>query len=297
MIESVEVQNFRCLKSVQVALRPLTVLVGPNDSGKTTFLEALLCGLGAKPLASEDSGRDGEAPGVVAYGHRNARIRTSAALIRLPSEGVPMKSTGVVDPTNAAAPNLEPAGTSLATLMDYLLRRDRKRFETIQATLRDLVPGFEEIRISVPEPAERWLSWLIDGGLEIPGERLSTGARIMFFFVALAHHPSPPDVLLIEEPENGVHPRRLREVVELLRTLSQGKAGTAKQVILTTHSPYLLDQIRLPEDQVIVFQRQDDGSRTAREVDSAGLKSFLDEFMLGEVWFNQGEEGLLAKAR
>jgi len=69
------------------------------------------------------------------------------------------------------------------------------------------------------------------------------------------------------------------------------------QVILSTHSPYLLDHVRLPEDQVIVFAREEDGRRTAHEADQARLKTFLDEFMLGEVWFNQGEEGLVTTAR
>ncbi len=102
---------------------------------------------------------------------------------------------------------------------------------------------------------------------------------------------------MLEEPENGLHPKRLGYVVDLLRSLTQGKlGGKAVQVILTTHSPYLLDAIRLAEDQVIVFRREDDGHRTAMEADENRLRSFLDEFMLGEVWFNQGEEGLLKAA-
>jgi predicted ATPase len=135
----------------------------------------------------------------------------------------------------------------------------------------------------------------IENGFKIAGDRLSAGVRMMFFFVALAHHPSPPDVVLIDEPEMGVHPKRLKDIMSLLRSLSEGKlTGKAVQVILTTHSPYLLDHVRLPEDQVIVFRREDSGDRSAQSVDQQRLKTFLDEFMLGEVWFNQGEEGLLA---
>lgn len=46
---------------------------------------------------------------------------------------------------------------------------------------------------------------------------------------------------------------------------------------------------------MLVFSRQDDGSRTAVAVDRDRMATFLDEFMLGEVWFNQSEEGLVAK--
>jgi len=84
-------------------------------------------------------------------------------------------------------------------------------------------------------------------------------------------------------------------VVKLLRGIATGRhAGHAAQVVLTTHSPYLLDHIDLATDQILIFRRNDDGSRTAEPADQSRLKTFLDEFMLGEVWFNQGEEGLLA---
>jgi hypothetical protein len=43
------------------------------------------------------------------------------------------------------------------------------------------------------------------------------------------------------------------------------------------------------------FKRNDDGSRTAEPVDTERLKDFLSEFMLGEVWYNQGEEGLVKR--
>ena len=41
MLKRVQIQNFRCLRNVSVPLRPLTVLIGPNDSGKSVFLLAL----------------------------------------------------------------------------------------------------------------------------------------------------------------------------------------------------------------------------------------------------------------
>jgi len=83
-----------------------------------------------------------------------------------------------------------------------------------------------------------------------------------------------------------------------LEGLSEGKfAEHQAQVILSTHSPYLLDCIDVEKHQVLVFEREDDGSRTARPVDTDRLKVFLDEFMLGEVWVNQEEQGLVKKDR
>ena len=84
----------------------------------------------------------------------------------------------------------------------------------------------------------------------------------------------------------------------LLRDLTTGKYGKHKaQVVLTTHSPYLLDQINLETDQVLVFRIQEDGTRTVQPVDEERLSKFLDEFMLGEVWYNRGESGLVTTER
>jgi predicted ATPase len=118
----------------------------------------------------------------------------------------------------------------------------------------------------------------------------------LIVFVALAYHPRPPRLILIEEPENGIHPRRLKDVVDLLREIAAGEhGGNSAQVIITTHSPYLLDMVNLEKEQVLVFRRNADGGRTAAPADEERLKIFLDEFKLGEVWFNRGEEGLIAK--
>ena len=209
-----------------------------------------------------------------------------------------MSSQGVEDQPGSRAPHLNQTGSNLAAFLDYLLRKDRKRFDQIQDALKKRVPGLEEISIFTPNRETRSISLRIEGGFEIEGERLSTGVRMLFFFVALAYHPDPPAVVLLEEPENGVHPKRLEDIVDLLRGLTEGRiSGRPVQVILSTHSPYLLDHIRLPQDQVLVFQREPDGQRTAVEADQARLKAFLDEYMLGELWFNQGEEGLVATAR
>jgi predicted ATPase len=297
VIRQVKIANFRSLKQVDVELRPLTVLVGPNDSGKTSFLEAIFIRRTGK-FQPDDAWRHSKTPEVTLR-KADATFEGSVEIFKLPSEGIPMESGGVADqPQAPQAPQLHVTGNNLAAFIDYLLRKDRRRFDQIQEVLRKLVPGFEEIRITTPSPATRAISLSIEGGFEIPGHRVSTGVRMLCFFVALSHHPNPPDVVLIDEPENGVHPKRLKDIVELLRSLTEGKVGSkAVQVILTTHSPYLLDQIRLPQDQVIVFRREQDGRRTATEADEKRLKAFLDEFMLGEVWFNQGEEGLLDSAR
>jgi len=314
VLRSVRIEEFRCLQRVEVPLRPLTVLIGPNDSGKSAFLWALRWFVESFDLRPEDhwrcqtshvamvradtadaSGGFNSKGSVINQGEPIRKSLKPLGFYHLPSQGVPMRSGGIIDKPGEPPP-LGQDGSKVPAFLDYLLRRDRDRFFEILAALRELVRGIEDLRISTPEPAMRRVELVIENGLEIPGDDASTGVRLMLFFIALAYHPSPPKLILIEEPENGVHPKRLVEVVRLLREISQGKHGShAAQVILTTHSPYLMDQINPGQDQVLVFRRNEDGSRTAEPVDEARLKTFMDEFMLGEVWFNQGEEGLVAR--
>ena len=89
---------------------------------------------------------------------------------------------------------------------------------------------------------------------------------------------------------------RCRAMEYEVREVTKGEHGDhAAQVVLTTHSPHLLDYVDLSTDQVLVFSRNDDGSRGIAPADPARLKTFLDDFQLGEVWFNEGEQGLVAK--
>ena len=205
-----------------------------------------------------------------------------------------MQSPGY--PDEKGPPQMQPHVELTPALLDYLLRRDRTRFFSLVNTLRSLVPGLEEIEIATPDPNSRRLDLVIEDGLRIPAGNSSAGVRLLIFFVALAYHPTPPRLILIEEPENGVHPKRLKDVIGLLREITRGQhGGHAAQVVLTTHSPHLLDYVDLEQDQVLVFRRNDDGSRTAEPADAERLKNFLDEFMLGEVWYNEGEAGLVRR--
>lgn len=313
-----QIRNFRCLRDVTVPLRPLTVLIGPNDSGKSAFLDAIghLIDQGRK-FSNADFWR----------GDRSSQIRLVGATSRgtvecydddgekshspkaggvlwtmrpvcrfqLPTSGVAMECFGY---SHGEETDLDvgETGERIAALLDYLLRRDRKRFFDIVSALRDNIPGLQDIAIGTPDAQTRRIELIIDGGFSLPAERASAGVRLLLFFVSLAFHPRPPRTILLEEPENGIHPKRLADVMRLLRSITRGEYGEhVAQVILTTHSPYLLDCIDLEHDQVLVFRRNDDGSRTAQPADAQRLQSFLDEFMLGEIWFNQEEAGLVAK--
>jgi predicted ATPase len=79
---------------------------------------------------------------------------------------------------------------------------------------------------------------------------MSEGVRRLTAIFALLESDPPPPLIAIEEIENGLDPWTLRVVFDALRDI----AAEGTQVLLTTHSPFLLDHVR-PE-QVIHVQRQ-----------------------------------------
>ncbi|MGO9601684.1 MAG: AAA family ATPase [Isosphaeraceae bacterium] len=310
MLERVKITNFRSLVSVDVPLKPLTVLIGKNDSGKSTFLKALLVLTRARQtnvydLPRHDPRREGRVEGFSKGAAAWIKVATTgvlnggdlsgiapAQIYQVPVQGAPMTSDGYDDP-HLAEP-LKPDGGDVPSLLDYLLRRDRERFFGFVDSLKSHVPGVKDVWIATPNRAMRDLVLVLESGFQLRAEEASAGVRLIIFFIALAFHPTPTKLILIEEPETGIHPRRLEDVVRLLRQITRGEHGAEPaQIILTTHSPYLLDYMNPTEDQVLVFKREDDGSCTAKPVDTERLKDFLSEFMLGEVWYNQGEEGLV----
>ncbi len=310
MLNRIKIQGFRSLVHLDVPIRPLTVLIGKNDSGKSTFLRAVELLANApsnfkpadryrydqqRPISIEGSVEKGESVWIDSQRGQHAHSSIKPAqYYQLPVTGVEMTSQGYDD--RGGAQSLGRQGEGLPGLLDYLLRRDRARFFDLVEMFRLHVPGLQDVEIATPDPALRRLDLVIENGFRLPAQEASAGVRLLLFFIALTFHPTPPKLILLEEPETGVHPRRLAEVVCLLKKITEGRHGAIPvQVVLTTHSPYLLDRLDLEKDQVLVFFRSQDGSRTAVPVDAERLGLFLEEFMLGEVWYNQGEEGLVKK--
>jgi predicted ATPase len=325
MITSLDLRNFRCFKKVSVKLSPLTVIIGPNACGKSALLQAIVklkeapeklplserwqCDLRFEPMIRvtadgtesfdwkpphDDERRDAKT--LTAYKNNLEMIRKKAphvVLHRIPTEGPSLTTSGTNDADGI--PSVGDNGDRISALLDYLLRKDRQRFDAIVAALRTLVPGLQLINITTPKPSDRGVEFVFMNGLTLAPSSVSTGVGLILFYTVLAHHPKPPDVILVEEPENGVHPRRLKDIVALLRGLTTGRYGARPvQVIITTHSPYLLDEIDPQTEKVLVCQRNE--GTDAREVSELQLdqvESFLEDFGLGEIWSNREEKGLV----
>lgn len=83
-------------------------------------------------------------------------------------------------------------------------------------------------------------------------EDLSEGVLYFLSLLAIIHQPKAPKLLLLEEPEKGIHPRRIREVLDLIFELAEEKDI---QVIMTTHSPLVVDYFSDTPESVFILEK------------------------------------------
>lgn len=385
MIKQFRVQNYKALRDVTLDLTPLHVLIGPNDSGKTSILEALAA-FGRSvdyPLnqAFLGSWKDNELvwhknPHLVlelsSYLIRNdveaqysvtCRTTSSGRTIRTENEKISIPSlsnsiqsphtnndrtwvrglthdawgendinnreliktihyllTGVhyyrwiprflampVAPDSQRRFRMDTSGFGLALCLDDILGYDRDRFNQLENRFRQIFPQIMSIKL-IAEPAYKspvdttdqipafqaaegkglYFEFKNDGQL-IPAAQMSDGIMLVLAYLTILYLPKPPRLLLIEEPENGIHPKRLLEVMTILRQLVEEQSHT--QVVLTTHSPYVLDLFQ-PEE-VTLCRKGEDGAVTVHRLsDSQTVREQLDVFTLGEIWTAEGDEKL-----
>jgi len=118
----------------------------------------------------------------------------------------------------------------------------------------------------------------------IPATRLSDGTLRFLCLLVILCHPEPPPLICIEEPELGLHPDILPYIANLLV-----KASEKTQLVVTTHSDILVDELTDVPDSVIVCEKYD-GSTNMCRLDADSLKVWIDKYSLGELW-RSGEIG------
>lgn len=376
MIEQFSVKNYKALRDVTLDLTPIHVLIGPNDSGKTSILDALaaLCRstdhalpnafwgswsgaqlvwgndpqldvgfvvntgefryeLACKFLAgrsvrtaieafSENEADTYEVPtgtkqsfvnqqlsgarGPEPAGERARRVLEELSGVHL-YRWVPRLLALPVAPDAKRRFRMDSTGFGLALCLDDILGYDRNLFGRLESRLREIFNDIEAIRL-LPEPAfksppddpedipqltktdGKGLYFRFSGSAhDIPASQVSDGVLLVLAYLAILSLPKPPRLLLVEEPENGIHPDRLDEVVRILRDIVKAQSHT--QVILTTHSPYVVNLFK-PEE-VTVCRKLEDGSIGVRRLDNSKLvKDQMNLFTLGEIWTSEGDEAL-----
>ena len=146
-------------------------------------------------------------------------------------------------------------GEELAAFLRTLKALEPRQFEAVEKALRAVLPDVDGIEVEVSDLGEVELR-LGENGVAIPARVLSEGTLRILGLLALAGVGETPSLVGFEEPENGVHPGRIRLIADLLKT--RASLGQA-QYIVTTHSPFLADL--LPDESLFAVRRIDRRTR------------------------------------
>lgn len=366
MITSVHINQFKCFKSFDIELDKLTVLIGPNDSGKTSFLESLrlasaVCASPENKLSASDLNNILDfRVGIPSVWRMSQAGRTTIGIVgdvsdsgekialstrsinrmgedyiywiheeefnekgeinwEYGSKSIPDEklSDGLlkwfvsrfnrVEYFSFSPKSLKKAsnqqegrrsvlsseGLEFSEVLWDLSRDELEIFRSINKAFCERHPEYKQIGLEYRSSDGVTLNLHTKWGVSIPLIEASDGAALTLAFLFIRYWPYPPNMLLIEEPENGLHHSKIKDIIQLLRDLSDEK-GT--QVILTTHSPYLLDLVE-PEE-VRVFQKDDEGAVHAVKLsDFPEVEEMRKHFGAGEIWTAFDEKKIVETVR
>jgi predicted ATPase len=183
------------------------------------------------------------------------------------------------------------SGEHLASIIGHLREKRHVKFEQLVRRLKRLFPNVSNISVSGKGWGWRTIRLHESNGKEVVfnSQQMSDGVLRLLAITSLLYCDDIPPVVTLEEPENGIHPQLIREVIQVLRELTLRKPPHRCQVFFTTHSPYVLDEFFDHPEQVFCMDRPQPqaGARIRRLGDNRQLKEIQKLFeskSLGEAW-------------
>ncbi len=330
MLTRVKIKNFKCIQSVDVPLSPLMAFVGPNDSGKTTILKAVQIGVTGEmelshelaiafpELALVPSSADSLMPiitlwqdspenGLSSELHWERRVKIEVEkddyynvefLRPIVTGGGPLVPTLFYSPR----PDLlkRPSDSSrrhyaLPSKLARLLGEDRETFLDIEERLREWVPTVSSIVLKRSPNGKSDLLWFeLTSGERVPSITISDGTLLLLEYLTLLLAPPRLGILLIDGPEEGIHPRALEKLIAFFRSVQS--EDPELQILMSSHSPDLLSF--LSPEEIVVTNRKEGGYTQAARLDQhPDLDQWLEGLTPGELWLWDGESDILQRIR
>ena len=185
----------------------------------------------------------------------------------------------VRQPCDAGLPSeyLEEDGSNLGVVLDRLLALPRVKNHILDS-LRTFYEDAKDLRTTIEGGKVQTRLEEKHLNATIPLIRMSDGTIRWLALLATLLNPDPPPLVVIEEPELGLHPDMIHELGKLLVDASK-----RMQIIITTHSDRLIEEFTEKPEAVIVCEKEG-GASTFRRLDAQQLSSWLQKYSLGQLW-------------
>ncbi len=175
---------------------------------------------------------------------------------------------------------LKPDASNLGPFLRHLRERYPPNYQQIMETVRLAAPFFGDMVYRMDTDERMEFEWFQanDPDTVLGPRQLSDGTLRFLCLTTLLLQPVQlqPELILIDEPELGLHPFALTLLVEMLR-----QASDARQLIVSTQSADLVNE--LEPDEIVVVDRKD-GASCFERLDSDNLKDWLKDYALGDLW-------------
>ena len=191
-------------------------------------------------------------------------------------------------------PLLDEEGQNLPALLNEL--SDEQRAALVEA-ISEILPGIRDVTVSSAEAGrgETHVHYSLleemyfPGGagkkpFPIPAWMLSEGTRRITAILALLVRDPAPTLLCIEEIENGLDPWTVKAILRHL----QDAASRGTQVLLTTHSPWVLDDV--PMDSILLVRRRGGDTQYEHFASLAEVREYNDSVPAGTRYVNLDQE-------
>lgn len=183
-------------------------------------------------------------------------------------------------------------GTDIAPFLYRLRAEHPKHFAAIGRTLRSLIPSVQDLGVDLDARRGTLDVIIRQADAEFSSRIVSEGTLRVLALCAIVVNPWAGSLLAFEEPENGVHPRRIELIAELLASLAHERKS---QVLVTTHSPLFCDAILriardFPDDTALLKVRREGKFTEIRPFEIAG--PLFQDHEITEALAAGNEDGL-----
>jgi predicted ATP-dependent endonuclease of OLD family len=320
MITRIKIQNYRSFVDAEVNLRPFSLVVGANGSGKSNVLSAI-AGTSAKGISRHkdkdrywtilDAGWSPHArhigkpahiklegddikpidctvpPGIgtSCFAHEdNAPWKSPFPIFNLD----PGKISGIEDVVASAGVRADGSGT--AQVLEMLKNGDREDlFDSIEEHFCRYVPEVEKLSLRTVQQGKKQIQVREKGlgNAVLPATELSEGTRLVLSILTIIHQEKPAPVILLEDIDRGLHPRLFEYMAPLMKDIAERHNVN---ILATTHNPYLVDCFQDDKEAVIIVEKKDGASTLSTLADRLKDLDYdkvdPDDMPLGNLWFS-----------
>ncbi len=167
-----------------------------------------------------------------------------------------------IQPANFSADAINLMGdcSNLISFLFYLNTNHKRAYQRIENDLSNCIGdivSFSTPPVKVGADSKLGLKFFGKNDENYWADEVSEGVLYFLALLTIINQPIPPKLLLLEEPEKGIHPRRIFEVMQFILGLVEDKDV---QVIMTTHSPTVVDMFKDMPESVFIFDKDEEGA-------------------------------------